>query len=214
MRKQIDIKTDKKVGMSIVRLLGYIFSIVGLLITFNSVTAGRFVCERSKNRCELYKRYIWEPYQKQQEMLLSDIAYAYVDKKFSNIEGSSDERIVYQVVLKQKPFQKLAVGGLPLGAYSGDYNKYESRSNKINNYLNSQEEYLEIKESIVRLIFSFSSTYTLLLVLIYLLTTESFGGFSRKKKKRKEIMQLKINGKEVDVGPSQHIQEKLGHKIK
>lgn len=148
----------------IVKTAAYFVFFMGIFLTCINVTSGRFICERSKNTCELQERHLWENYQKKKSIRLSNITEAYVDKKFSTFEGPNGEgRVVYQVILNTKQIR----GAVQLfDNYSGEYDKHAKRAVKINRYLNSQEEYLEIQENMSRLFFALPCTLPLLFIFI------------------------------------------------
>ena len=124
--------------------IGFVGMIVGICLAI-FWTAGRFVCERSKNICEFQGRHIWEfSYSSKEKISLSDIKQAFVDKRYS------DNGTTYQVVLELKGNNR------PLfDVYSSFRDTHTSRADSINRYLNSQEEHLEITESLWILLFPF-----------------------------------------------------------
>ncbi len=103
----------------------------------------RFVCERSKGVCEFQERRLWNTsYVVKKQIFLSDITNVYVDTHYG-------KDTTYQVVLKTTN------GEYPLfHFYSSGYETHSDWAKKINYYLNSQDENLEIKDSFWLLLFA------------------------------------------------------------
>lgn len=133
------------------------------------LTVGRFVCERSKNVCEFQKRHIWElSYVTKERVPLSSVKNAYV----TTHHGS--KRDSYQVKIE------LDNGRRSLFSWNTDsYGTHVRHASRINEYLQSQEEYLEVKEDL--LIF--------LVPVIFLLVGSVFAVYipSRLKKRLQEL---------------------------
>ena len=149
---------------------GYIFVLVGLIAMY-FLTAERFVCYRSQNTCEFQARHIWNlSYYTKRTMPLSDITEAHVETH----HGS--DSTTYQVMLTMNEGKRSLFNG-----YSSDYDTHADRADKINSYLSSQKEELEISESLWLLFIPFP----FILAGLYLAVYE----VRRLKKRLKELEQ-------------------------
>lgn len=138
--------------------LGYIFLFVGLVLLY-FMTADRFICHRSQNICEFQARHIWElSYYTEHTIPLSDITGAHVES-----HRDSDGKRMYQVVLETTSGERNLSNTSSSSSLS-----HEKRAEKIRSYLHSQKEELEIKESILWLLFPLIFIFVGLLISIYL----------------------------------------------
>ena len=157
--QKVDENNPESIKKSLKSLwLGYIFFVVGLALLY-FMTADRFVCHRSQNICEFQARHIWESsYYTKHTMPLSNITGAHVESHYD-----SDHKRMYQVVLETTSGERNISNTSSSNSFT-----HESRAEKINSYLHSQKEELEIKESVLWLLFPFPFIFVGLLLSVYL----------------------------------------------
>ena len=121
-----------------------VFIVLGIYLIFD-LEAGRFMCKRSENICEFQGRHIWElSYVTKKKVPLSDVIGSYLTAEVN------DGKYTYQLMIETRD------GNQRLGAiYSADGSVHEQRARQINDYLVSQDETLDIRESLWNLLFPF-----------------------------------------------------------
>ncbi len=138
--------------------IGWLFVICGCIVLY-FISADKFICNRSQNICSFQERHIWQlDYITKDTIALSDIRYAYKES-----HRNSDGDTMYKV------FLKTTTNSIPLSNKSTNMYSYtENKVKKINSYLNSGQENLEITESILWLLFPFLFIFAGLFISVYL----------------------------------------------
>ncbi|MBO7484170.1 MAG: hypothetical protein J6T55_03520 [Alphaproteobacteria bacterium] len=175
---------NKRTGKNI--FMGIAFVGIGFLV-MTLLTVGKFTCSKMTGECEIQAQHIWEwDYKTKSKLYLNDLLGASVESQTSH-DDEGDSTTYYVVLQTNFGNQRL------FSSSSSSYSTHEKRANQINQFLYSNQEALEIKESKV----------WLFLPLIFIV----FGGwmlfspltFSREKSKisssKKTTKKLKKKGK-------------------
>jgi hypothetical protein len=144
-KENIGIEIILKAITFILRIAGFSFMILPSVMLC-LISADQFVCQRSKNLCEFKERHIWQSeYTIEKVVALSDIHNAYIESHL-NDRGST----LYQVYLNTQK------GAFPLSNKSiSNYDFQSETKAKINSYLKSNQESLEITGSNLWFLFPF-----------------------------------------------------------